>query len=78
MENNEETERVPELVWDFALLLVRLDKNSGITNKVRVPLGQDELHCLWVDEGDKTKHTLLLVWNPHVLHRPIDASQKQN
>lgn len=39
MENNEETERVPELVWDFALLLVRLDKNSGITNKVRIPFG---------------------------------------
>ena len=67
--------RVPVLVGDFSLLPVGLDEHSRITDKVRVPFGQDELHSLRVHEGHKPKHPLLLVWDPHILNRPINAKQ---
>jgi hypothetical protein len=60
----------PVLVWDFAFLLVRLNKNPGMTHKVRVPFGQNALHSLWVHEGHEPKHPLLLVRYPHVLNWP--------
>lgn len=69
---------MPVLVGDFSLLLVGLDKNSGITYEVRVALSQDQLHSLRVDEGHEAKHPLLLVRDPHVVHRPIDATNRTN
>jgi hypothetical protein len=65
---------VPVLVRDLALLLVRLDEHARVADEVRIALGQDELHRFRVDEGDEPEHTLLLVWNTHVVHRPVDAA----
>ena len=67
------SERVPVLVRNFSLLFVRFNKHTSITNKMRVPLGKNELHSLWINESNKPKHPLLLVWNPHILHWPINA-----
>lgn len=39
VEEEEERERVPVLVWNFELLLVRLNKDPSITHKMRVPFG---------------------------------------
>jgi hypothetical protein len=71
---SELSERVPVLVWDFSLLLVRLNKHTSIANKMRVPFGKNELHSLRINKSNKTKHPLLLVRNPHILNRPINAS----
>ena len=69
---------MPVLVWNFAFFLIRLNENPSITNKMRVSFGQNELHSLWINKGHKPKHTLLLVWNPHVLNWPINASFNNN
>lgn len=65
---------MPVLVWDFAFLLVRLNKHPSITYKMGIPFGQDCLHCLRIDKSNEPKHPLLLVGNPHVLHWPINTS----
>nr|GMD09666.1 hypothetical protein Iba_chr06dCG10330 [Ipomoea batatas] len=38
---------------------------------MRISFCQDELHSLRVDKRNKTKHPLLLIWNPNIMHRPI-------
>ena len=74
-----EQKRVPVLVRDFALLLIGLNQNPSITNKMRVPFSQNELHCLWINEGYKPEHPLLLIWDPHILNWTENASTtKQN
>jgi hypothetical protein len=64
---------LPVLVRDLALLLVWLDENAGVADEVRVAFGQDELHRLWVDEGDEAEHALLLVRDAHVVDGAVDA-----
>ena len=68
---------MPVLVWDFAFLFVRLNKHPCITNKMRVPFGQYYLHGLWIQKGNKSKHPLLLIRNPHILHWPINTSKNK-
>lgn len=70
-------ERMPVLVWDFAFLFVWLNKHPCITNKMRIPFGQDYLHRLWINKGNKSKHPLLLIRNPHILHWPINTSKNK-
>jgi len=65
---------MPVLVGDLALLLIRLDEHACVANEVRVALGQDELHRLWVHEGDEPEHALLLVGNAHIVNWPVDAA----
>uniref|UniRef100_A0A0A9BDS9 Uncharacterized protein n=1 Tax=Arundo donax TaxID=35708 RepID=A0A0A9BDS9_ARUDO len=40
---------------------------------MRVALGQDGLHSVRVNECDESEHALLLVWDAHILHRPVHA-----
>jgi hypothetical protein len=64
---------LPVLVGDLALLLVRLDEDARVADEVRVAFGQDELHRLWVDEGDEAEHALLLVRDADVVDGAVDA-----
>lgn len=73
MIEGDEGGRMPALVEDLALLLVRLHQNPSIADEMRIPFGQDQLHCLREDEGDEAKHSLLLIWDPHILYWPVDA-----
>jgi hypothetical protein len=65
---------MPVLIGDLALLLVRLDEHACVADEVRVALGQDELHGLWIDEGDEPEHALLLVGDAHVVNWTVDAT----
>ena len=65
---------MPVLVGDLALLLIGLDEHACVANEVWVALGQDELHRLWVHEGDEPEHALLLVRDAHVVGGAVDAA----
>ena len=71
-----EQEKLYLLVWNFPLLLVRLNKHARITYEMRVPFGQNDLHSLRVYERNKPEHSLLLVRNPYILHWPKLASNQ--
>jgi hypothetical protein len=67
----------PEPVGDLALLLVGLDEHARVAHEMRVPLAQDDLHRLCIDEGDEAEHALLLVRDAHVLHWSVQAARSQ-
>jgi hypothetical protein len=58
----------------LAFLSVRLHKNSSPTDIVRISFCQNCYHSLWVYKGHKTKHSLLLIWDPDILHWPIGSA----
>lgn len=70
-------ERKTILFHNFPFFLVGLDKDTRITYKMRVPSSQNEFHSLWIDKGNKPKHPLLLVWDPHILHWSKNASKRK-
>ena len=65
------------LIQYFSLLLIGLDKYTGIAYEVRISFGKNEPHSFWVDKRHKPKHSLLLVRNPYILHRSKLASKYQ-
>ena len=68
---------VPVLVWDFAFLLVRFNKNTSITDKMGISFSQNQLHSFRVNKSDKSKHSLLLIRDSHILNWAVHASENQ-
>lgn len=64
---------LPILLRDFAFLLVWFHQNARITNEMRISLRQNQLHGLRIHKCHKPEHSFLLVWDPHILYRPIDT-----
>ena len=67
---------MPVLVGDFSFLLVRLHKDPSIADEMRISFCQDELHCLRIHKGHEPEHSLLLIRDPHILNRPVDAKNR--
>lgn len=63
------------LIGYFSLLFIWFNKNTWITDKMRVSFCQNRLHSFRENKCNKSKHPFLLIWNPYILNWSKDTSQ---